>query len=277
MNYGKDILDYIKFSIEQNDKDLHNAIVNGLSEPDQKTDTSLTGYLVKSQIMTDAEKKAKADKLCQKVLTLLQSNDYAAALSELQKNLSKDGFAKLVGLGLFGNGFSRQLLEKFDTDDLIWSGIKSLYMIDVIETAKEKRPSALSDYNIDIFLVHRVTHEKTLIDFGTQYQAKALYLWFLLNPRKEYSREEIADNFDDIFEIYIALSSSRRDSDKADFDNFFKNARSKANDAVYKSLNDRDSAIWYEINLERKYSGGVFALSLKNEDIHLSEIIKKFR
>ena len=160
---------------------------------------------------------------------------------------------------------------------MIWSGFKSLFTIDVTETAKEKRPSALSDYNIDIYLVHRRTGEKTLIDFGTQYQAKALYLWFLLHPRTELSKEDIEENFDDVFEIYRSLSGSRRDSDDADFDTFFKQSRPKANDAVYTALQNRDDAIWYEINLERMYKGGVFALSLPSEDIHLQKVMLKFK
>lgn len=277
MSYGKDILESIKILIEHNDKDFFNALVSALPASRQETETKLVGYIVKEQRLTDAEKKAKADKLCQTVLSKLHLNDYAGAIITLQSELSKDGFAKIVSVGLLADGFGSDVFDKYDTDDLIWSGFKSLFTIDVTETAKEKRPSALSDYNIDIYLVHRRTGEKTLIDFGTLYQAKALYLWFLLHPRTELSKEDIEENFDDIFEIYRSLSGSRRDSDDADFDTFFKQSRPKANDAVYNALQNRDDAIWYEINLERMYKGGLFALSLPSEDIHLQDMIKKIR
>lgn len=228
----------------------------------------LTEMIVATKpIMNKDDAKQRIDDLLARISNC--GDNYFAVFQEMSKVLTTDGIGRLLVM-LKGN-----LPDEFLKDDKIQYLFKGMPIFKVI-VEQSRFVRSKTDGKYDIILQHSGTGAKELIKFETR-PSKALYLLFLLMPRKEIKqiklyRETLQDLLNRVFDIVEKEDKAHKLDDKfADDETFaesLKQIMSSARRSIEKAIVDRDDLAWYTIDYDR--SNSYYSLSLPEEMIDLS-------
>ena len=199
-------------------------------------------------------------------------DNYFAVFQEMSNVLTADGIGKILAL------MGKDKIDEFLDGENIQYLFKGMpvFKIRVVDQ-KWRRTRAVGRY--DIYFEHsgNAIQDDIPIKFDTAI-AKALYLLFLMMPRKKVDitqydkvlKELIMSSFDYDDETFES------DYNAKDFKVHVKDNKPIANRNIEASLKDRDEKEWYiiDINLGKdKY----YSLSLPKEMIELPEELKEFQ
>ena len=187
----------------------------------------------------------------------------------MSKVLTTDGIGRLLVM-LKGN-----LSDEFLKDNNIQYLFKGMPIFKIV-VKEDDLVRRKTDGKYDIILQHSGTGAK-LIKFETR-PSKALYLLFLLMPRKEIKqiklyRETLQELLNFVFDIVEKEDKTHKLDDKFKDDDTFveslKQIMSSARRSIEKAIVDRDDLAWYTIDYDR--SDYYYSLSLPEEMIDLSQ------
>ena len=229
----------------------------------------LTEMLVATKpIMNKDDAKQRIDDLLARILNC--GDNYFAVFQEMSKVLTTDGIGRLLVM-LKGN-----LSDEFLKDNNIQYLFKGMPIFKIV-VKEDDFVRSKTDGKYDIILQHSGTGAKELIKFETR-PSKALYLLFLLMPRKEIKqiklyRETLQDLLNIVFDIVEKEDKAHKLDDKfADDETFaesLKQIMSSSRRSIEKAIVDRDDLAWYTIDYDR--SNSYYSLSLPEEMIDLSK------
>ena len=219
-------------------------------------------------IMNKDDAKQRIDDLLARISNC--GDNYFAVFQEMSKVLTTDGIGRLLVM-LKGN-----LSDEFLKDNNIQYLFKGMPIFKIV-VKEEDLVRRKTDGMYDIILQHTGTGAKELIKFETR-PAKALYLLFMLMPRKEIKqikqyRKKLQDLLNIVFDIVEKEDKAHKLDDKfADDETFaesLKQIMSSARRSIEKAIVDRDDLAWYTIDYDR--SNSYYSLSLPEEMIDLSK------
>ena len=229
----------------------------------------LTEMIVATKpIMNKDDAKQRIDDLLARISNC--GDNYFAVFQEMSKVLTTDGIGRLLVM-LKGNLPDEFL--KADNIQYLFKGMP-IFKIVIEEDHWVRRKT---DGKYDIILQHSGTGARELIKFETR-PAKALYLLFMLMPRKEIKqikqyRKKLQDLLNIVFDIVEKEDKAHKLDDKfADDETFaesLKQIMSSARRSIEKAIVDRDDLAWYTIDYDR--SNSYYSLSLPEEMIDLSK------
>lgn len=211
----------------------------------------------------------------QRIENLLKSisdygENYFAVFQEMSKVLTTDGIGRLLVL------LKDNLPDEFLKDDNIQYLFKGMPIFKIV-VKEDDFVRSKTDGKYDIILQHSGTGARELIKFETR-PSKALYLLFLLMPRKEIKqiklyRETLQELLNFVFDIVEKEDKAHKLDDKfADDETFaesLKQIMSSSRRSIENAIVDRDDLAWYTIDYDR--SNSYYSLSLPEEMIDLSK------
>ena len=229
----------------------------------------LTEMIVATKpIMNKDDAKQRIDDLLARISNC--GDNYFAVFQEMSKVLTTDGIGRLLVM-LKGN-----LSDEFLKDNNIQYLFKGMPIFKIV-VKEDDFVRSKTDGKYDIILQHSGTGAKELIKFETR-PSKALYLLFLLMPRKEIKqiklyRETLQELLNFVFDIVEKDDKTHKLDDKFKDDETFaeslKQIMSSARRSIEKAIVDRDDLAWYSIDYDR--SDYYYSLSLPEEMIDLSQ------
>lgn len=224
--------------------------------------------LAKEPIMNKVDAKQRIENLLKSISDY--GENYFAVFQEMSKVLTTDGIGRLLVL------LKDNLPDEFLKDDNIQYLFKGMPIFKIV-VKEDDLVRRKTDGKYDIILQHSGTGARELIKFETR-PSKALYLLFLLMPRKEIKqiklyRETLQELLNFVFDIVEKEDKAHKLDDKfADDETFaesLKQIMSSARRSIEKAIVDRDDLAWYTIDYDR--SNSYYSLSLPEEMIDLSK------
>ena len=239
------------------------------SAPQQRQSSSrMLEMIVAKEPMNKDVAKQRMDDLLARISNC--GDNYFAVFQEMSKVLTTDGIGRLLVL-LRGN-LSDEFL-KVDNYQYLFKGMPIFKIV----VKEDDLVRGMTDGKCDIILQHTGTGARELIKFETR-PSKALYLLFLLMPRKEIKqinqyRKILQDLLNIAFDIVEKKDKKHKLDDKFKDDETFaeslKQIMSSARRSIEKAIVDRDDLAWYTIDYDR--SDSYYSLSLPEEMIDLSQ------
>ena len=223
-------------------------------------------------IMSKDEAKQRIDDVLVKISDC--GENYSAVYQEMSKVLTADGIGKLLGK-LLASYLNNNLSKAFVEDDNFHYLFKGMPIFKIKVKEEVIRPN--TDGKYDIILEHTGTGTQTLVRFETR-PSKALYLLFLLMPRKEIKniikfRGMLQNLMNDAFVIIEKDDKRHKLDDKFKDDKTFteslKQIMSSTRRSIEKAIGDKDDQAWYTIDYDR--SDLYYSISLPEEMIDLSQ------
>lgn len=248
----------------------------------------LTEMIVATKpIMNKDDAKQRIDDLLARISNC--GDNYFAVFQEMSKVLTTDGIGRLLVM------LKGKLPDEFLKDDKIQYLFKGMPIFKVI-IKQEQFVRGTTDGWYDIILEHTGTGDQTLIKFETR-PSKALYLLFLLMPRKKIYQmskyrtilQDLLNTAFDIKERKVKkvkeeennLEEKEEKRKRKSLDEIFKDDKtfteslkqimSSARRSIEKAIVDRDDLAWYTIDYDR--SNSYYSLSLPEEMIDLSKAL----
>ena len=224
--------------------------------------------LAKEPIMNKVDAKQRIENLLKSISDY--GDNYFAVFQEMSNVLTTDGIGRLLVL------LKDNLPDEFLKDDNIQYLFKGMPIFKIV-VEEDDLVRRKTDGMYDIILQHTGTGARELIKFETR-PAKALYLLFMLMPRKEIKqikqyRKKLQDLLNIVFDIVEKEDKAHKLDDKfADDETFaesLKQIMSSARRSIEKAIVDRDDLAWYTIDYDR--SNSYYSLSLPEEMIDLSK------
>ena len=246
----------------------------------------LTEMIVATKpIMNKDDAKQRIDDLLARISNC--GDNYFAVFQEMSKVLTTDGIGRLLVM------LKGKLPDEFLKDDKIQYLFKGMPIFKVI-IKQEQFVRGTTDGWYDIILEHTGTGDQTLIKFETR-PSKALYLLFLLMPRKKiYQMSKYRTILQDLLNTAFDIKERKEKKDKEEgndsekkeekrkrksLDEIFKDdvtfaeslkqIMSSARRSIEKAIVDHDDLVWYTIDYDR--SDYYYSLSLPEEMIDLSQ------
>lgn len=248
---------------------IFNECVVSSSVQQNQMKPRLTEMIVATKpIMNKDDAKQRIDDLLARISNC--GDNYFAVFQEMSKVLTTDGIGRLLVM-LKGN-----LSDEFLKDNNIQYLFKGMPIFKIV-IEEDHWVRRKTDGRYDIILQHTGTGAKDLIKFETR-PSKALYLLFLLMPRKEIKqikqyRETLQNLLNIVFDIVEKEDKTHKLDDKFKDDDTFveslKQIMSSARRSIEKAIVDRDDLAWYTIDYDR--SDYYYSLSLPEEMIDLSQ------
>ena len=224
--------------------------------------------LAKEPIMNKVDAKQRIENLLKSISDY--GDNYFAVFQEMSNVLTTDGIGRLLVL------LKDNLPDEFLKDDNIQYLFKGMPIFKIV-VKEDDLVRRKTDGKYDIILQHSGTGAKELIKFETR-PSKALYLLFLLMPRKEIKqiklyRETLQELLNFVFDIVEKDDKTHKLDDKFKDDETFaeslKQIMSSSRRSIEKAIVDRDDLAWYTIDYDR--SNSYYSLSLPEEMIDLSK------
>ena len=196
--------------------------------------------------------------------------NYLAVFQESSKVLTADGIGRLMVM--LKDNLSDEFL-KVDNIQYLFKGMP-IFKI-VVEEDDDVRSK--TDGKYDIILQHTGTGAREFIKFKMR-PSKALYLLFLLMPRKEIKQiKQYKETLQNLLNIAFDIVEKKDKKYKLDdkfkddksFAEFLKRIMSAARESIEEVIVDRDDLAWYTIDYDRGYY--YYSLSLPEEMIDLSQ------
>lgn len=225
----------------------------------------------------------------EKVLRIIRectiSSDYSKAYNELLSILTPEGLIRLMAALISHSSDIEDVVQSaFNVEDQmqnLFRGIPSLEIVvkDVLEN--DIRKSKLGDIPTEkltgnegryvIQLKKRGSEEFFKLDFDTKV-SKTIFMWFLLNPRKEFSKWELTRNYQEFVSLFgKCFPMHETNIVQSHKEDFFKgtwnHAKAAANRAVSNALNGYDDEGWYIIDYDKKTEK--YSISLPSDFIKL--------
>ena len=229
----------------------------------------LTEMMLKTEpIMNKVDAKQRIENLLKSISDC--GENYFAVFQKMSEVLTTDGIGRLLVL------LKDNLPDEFLKDDNIQYLFKGMPIFKIV-VKEDDLVRRKTDGKYDIILQHSGTGARELIKFETR-PAKALYLLFMLMPRKEIKqikqyRKKLQDLLNIVFDIVEKEDKAHKLDDKfADDETFaesLKQIMSSARRSIEKAIVDRDDLAWYTIDYDR--SNSYYSLSLPEEMIDLSK------
>lgn len=239
------------------------------SAPQQRqTSPRMLEMIVAKEPMNKDVAKQRMDDLLARISNC--GDNYFAVFQEMSKVLTTDGIGKLLVL------LKDNLSDEFLKDDNYQYLFKGMPIFKIV-VKEDDLVRGMTDGKCDIILQHTGTGARELIKFETR-PSKALYLLFLLMPRKEIKqinqyRKILQDLLNIAFDIVEKKDKKHKLDDKFKDDETFaeslKQIMSSARRSIEKAIVDRDDLAWYTIDYDR--SDSYYSLSLPEEMIDLSK------
>ncbi len=239
------------------------------SAPQQRqTSPRMLEMIVAKEPMNKDVAKQRMDDLLARISNC--GDNYFAVFQEMSKVLTTDGIGKLLVL------LKDNLSDEFLKDDNYQYLFKGMPIFKIV-VKEDDLVRGMTDGKCDIILQHTGTGARELIKFETR-PSKALYLLFLLMPRKEIKqinqyRKILQDLLNIAFDIVEKEDKKHKLDDKFVDDKVFaeslKQIMSSARRSIEKAIVDRDDLAWYTIDYDR--SDSYYSLSLPEEMIDLSK------
>lgn len=257
-------------------KDIFKECAVKTAPQQRQTSSPMLEMIVAKEPMNKDVAKQRMDDLLARISNC--GNDFFAVYQEMSKVLTTDGIGKL--LVLLKDNLSDEFL-KVDNYQYLFKGMPIFKIL----VEEEEFVGKKTDGKYDIILQHTGTGARELIKFETR-PSKALYLLFLLMPRKEIKqikqyRKTLQDLLNIGFDIVEKEDKKHKLDDKFVDDKVFaeslKQIMSSARRSIEKAIVDRDDLAWYTIDYDR--SDSYYSLSLPEEMIDLSQApsLEEFR
>ena len=257
-------------------KDIFKECAVKTAPQQRQTSSPMLEMIVAKEPMNKDVAKQRMDDLLARISNC--GNDFFAVYQEMSKILTTDGIGKLLVL------LKDNLPDEFLKDDNYQYLFKGMPIFKIL-VEEEEFVGKKTDGKYDIILQHTGTGARELIKFETR-PSKALYLLFLLMPRKEIKqikqyRKTLQDLLNIGFDIVEKEDKKHKLDDKFVDDKVFaeslKQIMSSARRSIEKAIVDRDDLAWYTIAYDR--SDSYYSLSLPEEMIDLSQApsLEEFR
>lgn len=257
-------------------KDIFKECAVKTAPQQRQTSSPMLEMIVAKEPMNKDVAKQRMDDLLARISNC--GNDFFAVYQEMSKILTTDGIGKLLVL------LKDNLPDEFLKDDNYQYLFKGMPIFKIL-VEEEEFVGKKTDGKYDIILQHTGTGARELIKFETR-PSKALYLLFLLMPRKEIKqikqyRKTLQDLLNIGFDIVEKEDKKHKLDDKFVDDKVFaeslKQIMSSARRSIEKAIVDRDDLAWYTIDYDR--SDSYYSLSLPEEMIDLSQApsLEEFR
>lgn len=235
-----------------------------------------------------------ADRMREILMTIRNAgNDFYGGMSELQKVLTNEGIFKLMQVlashPVDDEAAVAQVLSPIDQLQSLFRGLPlfNIVVVDICANANNDKIDITKAKHLrgryDVYLEKRISNERFLINFDTK-EAKVLFIWFLLNSRKEFKKMHLvnkAEEFIQLFDTCHPLTKENtiekkmrhpeeKKGDRDGFEQFWNHSKGRANNAIVTTLGERDNAAWYIVDL----TDGLYSLSLPDEYIRLPQSLK---
>lgn len=249
-------------------KDIFKECAVKTAPQQRQTSSPMLEMIVAKEPMNKDVAKQRMDDLLARISNC--GNDFFAVYQEMSKILTTDGIGKLLVL------LKDNLSDEFLKDDNYQYLFKGMPIFKIV-VKEDDLVRGMTDGKCDIILQHTGTGARELIKFETR-PSKALYLLFLLMPRKEIKqinqyRKILQDLLNIAFDIVEKKDKKHKLDDKFKDDETFaeslKQIMSSARRSIEKAIVDRDDLAWYTIDYDR--SDSYYSLSLPEEMIDLSQ------
>lgn len=234
-----------------------------------QTSPRLTEMIVATKpIMNKDDAKQRIDDLLARISN--RGDNYFAVFQEMSEVLTTDGIGRLLVM-LKGN-----LSDEFLKDNNLQYLFKGMPIFKIV-VEEDDDVRSKTDGKYDIILQHTGTGARELIKFKMR-PSKALYLLFLLMPRKEIKQiKQYKETLQNLLNIAFDIVEKKDKKYKLDdkfkddksFAEFLKRIMSAARESIEKAIVDRDDLVWYTIDYDR--SDSYYSLSLPEEMIDLSQ------
>lgn len=220
-------------------------------------------------------------------------NDFYGGMAELQQVLTNEGIFRLMQVLAThpddDGAAIGQVLSPANQIQALFRGLP-LYDIVVVDVCAnpnngkidmEEAKGVRGRY--DVYLEKHISNERFLIKFDTK-EAKVLYIWFLLNSRKEFAKMYLVNHvneFINLFNICFPITKTNtieqkmkqpeeKKGNRTGFEQFWNHSKGRVNNAIVTALAERDNADWYIVDLaDERYS-----LSLPEDCIRLPQSLK---
>ena len=261
--------------IQQKDPELFNIVKTYDRQEEQmrrnsynRSGGSSTGWMsfqkIQEPIIVD---RNIAQENLQKLMEIFASKNLRASEKyvRMHKILSNNGVAKLLAV-LLSKCNKEEILAELTEEEIVpylFQGAPNFKVV-----VKDSRKNSYdgekkTDGKYDIYLEDLSDGVQYRIHFSTCY-AKTIYLWFLLNPGKDFTLNTLRNHKSEFVDIYVHAFGGSRESCHQDlYDEHEKNGRDgftrfwydhkpKANNAIREALNGMDKEDWYIIGGKEK-------------------------
>jgi hypothetical protein len=239
---------------------IFNECAVSTSVQQNQTNPRLTEMIVVTKpIMNKDDAKQRIDDLLARISN--RGDNYFDVFQKMSKVLTTDGIGRLLVM-LKGN-----LSDEFLKDNNLQYLFKGMPIFKIV-VEEDDDVRSKTDGKYDIILQHTGTGARELIKFKMR-PSKALYLLFLLMPRKEIKQiKQYKETLQNLLNIAFDIVEKKDKKYKLDdkfkddksFAEFLKRIMSAARDSIEKAIVDRDDLVWYTIDYDR--SDSYYSLSL---------------